>query len=170
MPESIALVGPQPKIPPEFFGCWRGTVETFDSVTSLSPQVSAGSIRALSTTYEFCFTKKPDGTGELRLTDVEIGGRQGKVLQFDNRVISVDPEFHRASLKNHAAVESVMSVLWLFPVHVTQDIYADEQLQMVSHDVISVKGKQLVVIGGNMVASMTFHTNFNRVKSAQTSN
>ena len=166
VPESVTIVGPEPKIPKEFVGCWRGTVNEFDSVTPLSPAISSSSIKALSTTYEFCFTKRPDGTGELALTDLEIGGRKGTVTHFDNRAVSIDPEFFRASLRNHTTVESAGYFLLIFPIHMTQDIYAEEELQMISPNLVSVKGKQLVVIGGNMIASMTFHANFDRVQSA----
>jgi hypothetical protein len=170
VPESTAVAGPEPRIPNEWFGCWKGTVDSFDTVTPLSPSVSANSIKTLSTTYTLCFTKRPDGSGQLELADVEIGGHKGTVTHFDNRFTSLGPTPDRASMRNHAIVESVLYVLWIFPIHVTQEIYADEDLQFVPPNVVSVRGKQLVVMGGNMIASMTFHANFNREQIVQAMN
>jgi len=163
VPEAKTLFGPEPRIPNVFVGCWKGTVDSFDKVTSFSPSVSVSSIKALSTTYEFCFSKNPDGTAKLELTDVEIGGNKGRVLSFENRMTSIDSEFYRASMRNHATVESVVYFLWVIPIHMTQDVYAEEDLQMTSPDLVQIKGRQLVVIGGNMVAEMTFHAEFHRV-------
>jgi hypothetical protein len=163
VPQSTTIVGTEPRIPSEWFGCWRGTVEEFDSVTPISPSVNASDIKALSTTYDFCFSKRSDGTGKLDLTDVEIGRHKATVTHFDNHIASTGPDLHHASLHNHTTVESVVYVLWIFPIHMTDDIYAEEDLQMLSPDVIYVKGKELLVMGGNMVASTTFHTNFYRV-------
>lgn len=166
VPEATASAGPEPRILKELVGCWRGTFSEYDSVTPISPALSTSSIKPVTTIYEFCFTMRPDGTGQLDMTDLEIGGHKATVKHFDNRVTSVDPQSSRASLHNHATVESAGYVLALFPVYVTEDIYADEEIQLVSPNQIFMKGKQLVVVGGNMFASMTFHTNLDRVQNA----
>jgi len=163
IPQSTAKLGPVPEIPEAWYGCWRGTIDNFDTVTPLSPAISASQIKAQKQTLEFCFTMKPDGTSQMDLTDLEVAGHKAKITHFDNRFTSIGPTVDRASLRNHVTAESVINILWIFPMHMQQDVYADEDIQMISHDVVMVKGKQVVVMGTNMIASMTFHTNFYRV-------
>jgi hypothetical protein len=166
VPESTAVLGPEPTIPSEWFGCWRGTVDHFDTATSFSPSISSDDLKALNTTYELCFTKNPDGSGRLDLKDLEIGGHKATVTHFDNRFASVGPGYYRASMRTHTTAVSAVYVLWIFPIHITQDVYSSEDLQMLSPDVVAVKGKQVIVVGGNMIASMTWHTDFHRTQAA----
>jgi len=159
VPESTTLAGPELKIPTDFVGCWRGTVDQFDTVTSFT----SSPIKAMSSIYEFCFTNRPDGTGKLELTDLEVADRKTTVTHFDNRIISVDPEHRSGSMRNHVTFVSVYYLI----IHLTQDAYVDEDLRMTSRDEIFVKGKQVIVIGGNIIAEMTFHTNFYRVSAEE---
>ncbi len=164
IPKSTVILGAQPKIPREFFGCWQGTVSEYDTAKSYSV-LSDETIRAAAanTTYQFCFTPRPDGTGQLDLKKVEVGGDEIIVKRFDNRVTALDPEHYRGSLRNHLIGESIIRLLWIFPLHVQQEIYAEEDLQMKSPDLIAVAGRQLVVIRGKVFAEMSFHTDFHRI-------
>jgi hypothetical protein len=167
-PESTVILGPEPKIPKEFFGCWEGTLTEFDTAKSYMWTMSDESLRAAAaqTTYQFCFNPRPDGTGQLDLKKVEVQGHEILITRFDNRVTMVDPEQYRGSIRNHVTGEAIVRLLWLFPLHIQNEIYADEDLQMKSPNVILVRGRQLVVMGGSVIGEMTFHTDFHRVAPA----
>lgn len=95
----------------------------------------------------------------------QVGGNEVIVTHFDNRVTEVDPEHYRGSLRNHVIGVSILRLLWIIPLHVQQEIYAEEDLQMKSPDLIAVQGRQLVVMSGKVIAEMSFHTDFHRVPS-----
>ncbi len=164
VPESISEFGAEPQIPEEYMGCWRGTLTEFDTVHSFVPLIPDRYIASgiAATTYELCFTTQPDGTRKLELTDVDIPGHLVRVTSFRNRIISIDTELRRAWMRNHVVAESTFYILF-FPMHSTQDVYAEEQLQIISPDLIKVSGTQTVFIGKERIAEMTFHTDFHHV-------
>jgi hypothetical protein len=161
LPQSSTVLIPEKPLPNALFGCWEGTIERFDSVTPLS---FAGHFigEGIRTTYQMCY-RPIEGGGRLDLTKVEIEGKKATITRFDNHVTAVDYERQSAHLRNHAVMESVVYVMWLFPVRAQQDIFADEDVQLKSHDVLAVSGKQLVRVNGVDVAEMTFHADFHRV-------
>ncbi len=165
VPQSTALVTGDYVIPEAFFGCWEGTLERFDSVTPLS---FAGHFvsEAMHTTYQFCFRRRPDGTGRLDLTKVEIEGKQATITTFVNHVTGVDTGRLRARLRNHTVAESVGYLFWIFPMHAQQEIEADEVLTMKNRDLIFVEGQELIRVNGGDIAIVTFHTDFHRVEGA----
>jgi hypothetical protein len=69
-------------------------------------------------------------------------------------------------MQNHAVADSKVMLLWIFPMHVTQEIYAEEDLELKSPDLILIRGRQLLVMSGNVIAEMTFHADFHRVPRA----
>lgn len=161
LPPSSALITPERPLPDLFFGCWEGTLQGFDSVTPLSfaGKFVSGSLR---TTYQFCY-RRVEGGGRLDLVKVEIQGKQGTVTRFDNHVTALDTERLTAHLKNHAVIESVTYVMWVFPLSTQQDIFAEQDIELKNNDVIAMRGKQLVRLNGSDIAEMTFHADFNRV-------
>ncbi len=161
VPPSTAVVIPETTLPGVFFGCWEGTLEGFDSVTPLS---FAGHFvgKSLRTTYQFCY-RPIEGGGRLDLTKVEIEGKQATVTRFDNHVTAVDTERLTGHLKNHTVAESVVYVMWLFPVSAQQEIFAEEDIELKNPNVVAMRGKQLVRLNGNDLAEMTFHADFQRV-------
>ena len=167
VPRSTALATGDYVIPEAFFGCWEGTLERFDSVAPLS---FAGHFisGAMHTTYQFCFRRRPDGSGQLDLTKVEIEGKQGTITRFDNHITAVDTKRLMAGLRNHTVMESVAYLFWIYRLHMQQEIVADEVLTMKNRDVIFVEGKQLVRVNGADVAIITFHTDFHRVDGGNT--
>lgn len=68
-----------------------------------------------------------------------------------------------ARLRNHTVAESVSHLLWIFPMHIQQEVIADELLTMKNRDLIFVEGQELVRVNGADIATMTFHTDFHRV-------
>ena len=162
LPESTVNVGPEVTVPAEFYGCWEGNFEGFDSVTPLS---FAGHFvsRAMRITYQMCYQPKPGGGAQLDLTKVEIDGKEGTVTHFDNRATAVDYKRHTASLENHATVVSVGYLFWVFPVSEQQEIFAHEDLALKTNDIVFVQGKQRVQLNGENIAEMTFHADFHRV-------
>jgi hypothetical protein len=161
LPESTVNVGPEVTVPAEFYGCWEGNFEGFDSVTPLS---FAGHFvsRAMRITYQMCYQPKPGGA-QLDLTKVEIDGKEGTVTHFDNRATAVDYKRQTASLENHATVVSVGYLFWVFPVSEQQEIFAHEDLALKTNDIVFVQGKQRVQLNGENIAEMTFHADFHRV-------
>jgi hypothetical protein len=168
-PESTVMVGPEARVPKEFVGCWEGTVDAFDTAKSYT-LLSDDYIRtsAAHTTYEFCFSSRPSGTGQLELKKVQVRGNELRISHFDNRVTAFDPERYRGKMRNHGIVEATVWLLWIIPMHVQQEVYAEEEFQMKSRDVVFVQGKQLLVIHGAVSAEMTFHTDFHRVSEMGT--
>ena len=164
VPESDALAAPEPKIPQQWFGCWDGTFDQYDSATSFIAGASNSDLQAMKTKYQFCFYPGPGGTGRLDLAKAEIAGNQATVTHFENRVTEVDPKLNQGHLRNHFIVETGVNVMWLFPLRITQDIYAEEDFEMRSPDLAFVQGKQVIVIGEHIGAKMTFHADFHRVK------
>jgi hypothetical protein len=166
-PESSFIVGAEPKVPKVFFGCWEGNLREFDTAKSYT-FLSDEQIRtaAADTTYQLCFSPRPDGTGLLELTKAQVGGNEIVVTRFDNRITGGDPEHYRAHMQNHVVADSKVMLLWIFPVHVTQEIYAEEDLELKSPDLIFIRGRQLVVMSGKVIAEMTFHADFRRVPRA----
>jgi hypothetical protein len=162
LPESTANVGPDLALPSQFYGCWEGKFESFDSVTPLS---FAGHFvsRAIPVTYQFCYQPKPDGGAQLDLTKVEIDGKEGTITHFDNRVTAVDNQHLTGSLENHATMVSVSKFLWVLPVSSQQDIFAHEDLAMKAEDIVFVQGKQRVQINDEDIVDVTFHADFHRV-------
>jgi hypothetical protein len=161
LPVSSALVIAEKPLPEAAFGCWEGTIERFDSVTPLS---FAGHFlgESIRTTYQLCY-RRIEGGGRLDLTKVEIEGKKATITHFDNHVTAVDGERLTGHLRNHAVLESVVYFMWLFPISAQQDIFADEDIEVKSKDVVAMRGKQLVRVNGTDVAEMTFHTDFHRV-------
>lgn len=161
LPTSSAVVVPDRPLPDVFFGCWEGTLERFDSVTPLS---FAGRFvgESIRTTYQFCY-RPIEGGGRLDLTKVEIEGKQATITRFDNHVTAVDSERLSGHLKNHAVMESVVYVMWLFPVSAQQDIFAEQDIELKNPNVVAMRGKQLVRVNGQDIAEMTFHADFHKV-------
>lgn len=164
LPPSSALVMSEKPLPDVFFGCWEGTIERFDSVTPLS---FAGRFigESLRTTYQFCY-RPIEGGGRLDLTKLEVQGKKATITRFDNHFTAVDTERLKAHLKNHVVAESVVYVMWLFPLSAQQDIFAEQDIELKSHDVVAMRGKQLLRVNGADVAEMSFHGDFNRVSGS----
>lgn len=160
VPQSTVLVTGDYVIPEAFFGCWEGTLERFDSVT---PSLAGYFTYAAHTTYRFCFRRRPDGTGRLDLTKVEIEGKPVTVTRFDNHITGADPKRLMARLRNHTVAESVAHLFWIYPIHIQQDIVADELLTMKNRDLIFVEGQQVLRVNGGEAMTMTFHADFHRV-------
>jgi hypothetical protein len=162
VPQPVTEVPPNVEVPEEFFGCWRGTLTGYDTARSFSPAISDSSLKGVRTTYQFCYDKRPDGGGTLELTGVEIEGREAKITHFENHPTSVDVRNKRATMRSRVTMESTFWVL-IIPVHIAQDIYVQEALQLTSRDVIAVQATQWIVVGGNLIGEMTFHADFHRV-------
>jgi len=162
LPESTANVGPDLALPSQFYGCWEGKFESFDSVKPLS---FAGLFvsRAIPVTYQFCYQPKPAGGAQMDLTKVEIDGKEGTITRFDNHVTAVDNQHLTGSLENHATMVSISELFWVLPVSSRQDIFAQEDLTMKAEDVVLVQGKQLVQINGEDIVDVAFHADFHRV-------
>jgi hypothetical protein len=162
LPASTATISREYQLPAAFNGCWEGTIEGFDSVTPLSFAgrfVSEG----LRTTYQLCYRPHEGGGGELTLTKLEIEGHKATVTRFDNRVTKVDLENQTGHLRNHVVLESVAYVFWLFPVTAHQEIFADEDIKVISPDALSMRGSERIRVGDQDIAEVTFHGDFHRV-------
>jgi hypothetical protein len=165
-PEAVALTSSTPvsaeyDLPASLYGCWEGSIEGFDSVTPLNWM--GNYISGVRTTYTMCYRRHPAGGGDLVLAKVELGGKELKILSFDNRVTGVDAGRHTGRLRNHAVLEQVGYLLWVFPVHAQHDIYAEEDIVMKNDNLITMSGKELVRVNGTDVAIVTFHGDFHRV-------
>jgi hypothetical protein len=160
-PESTANVADM-TLPSPLYGCWEGTFDHLDSVTPLSFSGYFVS-RGMTVTYQMCAQPKPGGGAQVDLTKVVIQGKEATVTHFYNRVTAHDEKRRTASLENHVTAVSVVRLLWIFPVSVPQDIFAQEDLVMKTDDVVFVQGKQRAQVNGQDIAEMTFHADFHRV-------
>jgi hypothetical protein len=151
------------ELPASFYGCWEGTIDSFDSITPLN--WTGNHLYSERATYELCYRHRPAGGGELVLTRFEYGGNNLNVLTFDNHVTAVDQKHDTGRLRNHALVEQVNYLLWVLPTYTREDIYADENIALKSDNLIVMSGKELVQLNGTDAAIVTFHADFHRVPS-----
>jgi hypothetical protein len=149
-------------MPADFLGCWEGTIDGFDSIQPLSFSGHFVS-KALRVVYKFCYRPESNGAYRLDLTKAEIDGKEATITYFENQVTSADVEHRTGHLRNHAIVVQKAYVFLIFPVRVQQDVFAEEDIVLKSHDVIGMTGEQLVQVNGSDIAKITFHADFNRV-------
>lgn len=152
-------------LPAAAYGCWEGTIEGFDSITPLN-WVGHLISRGMKTTYQMCYRHVQTGGGALTLNKVEIAGKEGTIVSFENHVTAVDAKRGTFHLRNHGVLEQVGYILWLFPVRAQQDIYAEQDIGMKNKDLVAMTGEQLVRLNGRDIARMTYHADFHRVPDA----
>ena len=161
LPEpSVSLTLPSP-----FVGCWEGTVDSYDSVVPSSAAMGSASV-----TYTFCYEPNPDGrTYELRLRKVVVAGKKLKVTDFENQVVQVDDGHRTAYLRNHTTAVDSEWLLFLIPVHITEDVYAEQWVRLDNAgNAIQLVGSELIKANGKDYATVKYHSEFFRVSELPT--
>lgn len=162
---SSTRVSEEYDLPAVVYGCWEGTIEGFDTITPLNWMGHLIS-RGGKITWQMCYRHVQTGGGALTLNKVEIAGKEGTIVSFENHVTAVDAKRLTFHLRNHGVVEQVGYILWLFPVRGQQDIYAEEDIAMKNKDLFAMTGEQLLRLNGQDIARMTYHADFHRVPDA----
>ncbi len=85
--------------------------------------------------------------------------------RFDSQVISADDQAGTAKIRNHLILTQTRYILWTVPVRFHVEVDAVEDCRLVSHDVILMRGTQLIAVNEKMYGKQTFHADFRRVSS-----
>jgi hypothetical protein len=149
------------RLPSDFVGCWRGTIQGDD----FKPAIPGNTMSKDPTTYELCYGPVPEGTYRLNLLKLVIGMAVVRPDRFDSQVISADDQAGTAKIRNHLILTQTRYILWTVPVRFHVEVDAVEDCRLVSHDVILMRGTQLIAVNEKMYGKQTFHADFRRVSS-----
>jgi hypothetical protein len=149
------------RLPSDFVGCWRGTIQGDD----FKPAIPGNTMSKDPTTYELCYGPVSEGTYRLNLLKLVIGMAVVRPDRFDSQVISADDQAGTAKIRNHLILTQTRYILWTVPVRFHVEVDAVEDCRLVSHDVILMRGTQLIAVNEKMYGKQTFHADFRRVSS-----
>jgi hypothetical protein len=149
------------RLPSDFVGCWRGTIQGDD----FKPAIPGNTMSKDPTTYELCYGPVSEGTYRLNLLKLVIGMAVVRPDRFDSQVISADDQAGTAKIRNHLILTQTKYILWTVPVRFHVEVDAVEDCRLVSHDVILMRGTQLIAVNEKMYGKQTFHADFRRVSS-----
>lgn len=149
------------RLPSDFVGCWRGTIQGDD----FKPAIPGNTMSKDPTTYELCYGPVPEGTYRLNLLKLVIGMAVVRPDWFDSQVISADNQAGTAKIRNHLILTQTRYILWTVPIRFHVEVDAVEDCRLVSHDVILMRGTQLIAVNEKMYGKQTFHADFRRVSS-----
>ncbi len=149
------------RLPSDFVGCWRGTIQGED----FKPAIPGNTMSKDPTTYELCYGPVSEGTYRLNLLKLVIGMAVVRPDRFDSQVISADDQAGTAKIRNHLILTQTRYILWTVPVRFHVEVDAVEDCRLVSHDVILMRGTQLIAVNEKMYGKQTFHADFRRVSS-----
>jgi hypothetical protein len=149
------------RLPSDFVGCWRGTIQGDD----FKPAIPGNTMSKDPTTYELCYGPVSEGTYRLNLLKLVIGMAVVRPDWFDSQVISADDQAGTAKIRNHLILTQTRYILWTVPVRFHVEVDAVEDCRLVSHDVILMRGTQLIAVNEKMYGKQTFHADFRRVSS-----
>ncbi len=149
------------RLPSDFVGCWRGTIQGDD----FKPAIPGNTMSKDPTTYELCYGPVSEGTYRLNLLKLMIGMAVVRPDRFDSQVISADDQAGTAKIRNHLILTQTRYILWTVPVRFHVEVDAVEDCRLVSHDVILMRGTQLIAVNEKMYGKQTFHADFRRVSS-----
>lgn len=149
------------RLPADFVGCWRGTIQGED----FKPAIPGNTMSQDPATYELCYGPVPQGTYRLNLMKLVIGMAVVRPDRFESQVLSADDQAGTAKIRNHLILTQTRYILWTVPVRFHVEVDAVEDCRLVSHDVILMRGTQLIVVNEKMYGKQTFHADFRRVSS-----
>lgn len=149
------------RLPADFVGCWRGTIQGED----FKPAIPGNTMSQDPTTYELCYGPVPQGTYRLNLMKLVIGMAVVRPDRFESRVLSADDQAGTAKIRNHLILTQTKYILWAVPVRFQVEVDAVEDCRLVSHDVILMRGTQLIAVDEKMYGEQTFHADFRRMFS-----
>lgn len=158
-PERKSEAAPAMRLPPDFIGCWKGTIEG-DEFTPATP---GNTISKDPTTYELCYRPEAEGIYRLDLLTLVIGETAIRPESFESQVLSADSQTGAAELSSHLVLTQTKYILWTVPVRFRVDVAAVEDCSFRNHDVIFMRGTQLISVNGNKYGKQTFHADFRRV-------
>ncbi|HXR26073.1 MAG TPA: hypothetical protein VN742_11970 [Candidatus Binataceae bacterium] len=148
-------------LPSRFVGCWEGTINGFDSLTSIGFLSSFA--RGTHVTYRFCYIPNQDGkTYRLELRKLVIDEKEMAATSFENQVIWVDDPHGSGYLRNHVTVIQTSWLLFI-PLRVREDYFAEEIVVLDNQDLLTMHGAELVKLEDKDYLRATFHADFNRV-------
>jgi len=148
-------------LPSPFVGCWEGTIEGFDTVTPIG--FMSSSLRGARATYTFCYLPNPDGkTYRLEFRKLVIDDSELTPTAFENQILWVDDASHRGYLRNHLSVVQT-SWLLIFPIHIHEEIYAEQIATLRDQNSIGIRGAELIRMEGKDYARTEFHADFHRI-------
>ena len=149
------------RLPSDFVGCWQGTIHGDD----FKPAIPGNTMSKDPTTYELCYGPVSEGTYRLNLLKLVIGMAVVRPDRFDSQVISADNQAGTAKIRNHLILTQTRYILWTVPVRFHVEVDAVEDCRLVSHDVILMRGTQLIAVNEKMYGEQTFHADFRRMFS-----
>jgi hypothetical protein len=149
------------RLPPDFVGCWKGTIQGED----FKPAIPGNTMSQDPTTYELCYGPVPQGTYRLNLMKLVIGMAVVRPDRFESQVLSADDQAGTAKIRNHLILTQTKYILWAVPVRFRVEVDAVEECRLVSHDVILMRGTQLIAVDEKMYGEQTFHADFRRMFS-----
>ena len=147
--------------PADFVGCSRGTIQGED----FKPAIPGNTMSQDPTTYELCYGPVPQGTYRLNLMKLVIGMAVVRPDRFESQVLSADDQAGTAKIRNHLILTQTKYILWAVPVRFRVEVDAVEDCRLVSHDVILMRGTQLIAVDEKMYGEQTFHADFRRMFS-----
>jgi hypothetical protein len=149
------------RLPSDFVGCWRGTIQGDD----FKPAFPGNTMSKDPTTYELCYGPVREGSYRLNLLKLVMGLAVVRPDRFESQVLSADDQAGSAKIRNHLVLTQTRYILWTLPVRFHVDVDAVEDCRLVSHDVISMRGTQLIAVDEKIYGQQTFHADFRRVFS-----
>jgi hypothetical protein len=142
-------------------GISRGTIQGDD----FKPTVPGNTVSKDPTTYELCYGPVREGSYRLNLLKLVIGMAVVRPDRFESQVLSADDQAGSAKIRNHLVLTQTRYILWTVPGRFHVDVDAVEDCRLVSHDVISMRGTQLIAVDEKIYGQQTFHADFRRVFS-----
>ncbi len=149
------------RLPADFVGCWKGTIQGDD----FKPAIPGNTMSKDPTTYELCYGPMPQGSYRLNLLKLVIGMAVVRPERFESQVLSADDQTGTAKIRNHLILTQTKYILWAVPVRFHVEVDAVEDCRLVSHDLISMRGTQLIAVDDKAYGQQTFHADFTRVSS-----
>jgi hypothetical protein len=110
----------------------------------------------------------PGGGYRLNLLKLVIGMAVVRPDRFESQVLSADNQAGSAKIRNHLVLTQTRYILWTVPVRFHVEVDAVEDCRLVSHDVILMRGMQLIAVDEKMYGQQTFHADFRRMSSRGT--
>jgi hypothetical protein len=83
--------------------------------------------------------------------------------RFESQVLSADDQAGTAKIRNHLILTQTKYILWAVPARFQVEVDAVEDCRLVSHDVILMRGTQLIAVDEKMYGEQTFHADFRRM-------